>query len=101
VQVRQGKVQVGEREETGDDLACLFVQPRPGSDMASVGVVAGTGLAGMRLTDRLAYFVSGAGYPDCVVLGPEVLAQGSAGVRAAGVFGQDWGVTSGEFVWRK
>jgi hypothetical protein len=55
----------------------------------------------MRLTDRLGYFVSGVGYPDCVVVGPEVLSQGSAGVRVAGVFGLDWTVTAGEFVWRK
>jgi hypothetical protein len=55
----------------------------------------------LRLTDRLAYFVSGCGYPDCIVLGPEVLEKGSEGVRAAGFFGNDWRVTSGEFIWRK
>ena len=90
---------VGGRKEAGADLACLFLRPRPGSDRACVGVVGGTGLVGMRLTDRLPYFVSGVAYPDCIVLGPETLREGVAGVRVAGFFGLDWGVGSGEFVW--
>jgi pimeloyl-ACP methyl ester carboxylesterase len=101
VQVSRGIVQVGDRKETGDGLACLFLRPRPGSDKASVGVVSGSGIAGLRLTDRIPYFVSGCGYPDCLVLGPEVLIKGSEGVRAAGFFGNDWSVKTGEFVWRK
>jgi hypothetical protein len=100
VQVRRGVVKVGERKEMGDDLACLFVRPRPGSDRALVAAVSGSGLAGLRLTDRLGYFVSGCGYPDCLVLGPEVLTRGTEGVRAAGFFGIDWGLPSGEFQWR-
>jgi hypothetical protein len=100
VQVRRGSVQVGEREEKGDDLACLFVRPRPGSDRAAVAAVAGSGLPGLRLTERLPYFLSGAGYPDCLVLGPEALLRGAEGVRVAGFFGNDWGVSSGEFVGR-
>jgi hypothetical protein len=55
----------------------------------------------MRLTDRLPYFVSGVGYPDCIVLGTEMLARGFKGVRVAGFFGSDWGTNSGEFVWSK
>jgi dienelactone hydrolase len=100
VQVGRGSIHADGREETGEDLACLFLRPRPGSDRASVGVVTGTGLAGMRLTDRLTYFTSGVAYPDCIILGPDVLAAGNAGVRAAGFFGIDWSVDSGEFAWR-
>ena len=99
VQARRGSVRVGDRELTGADLACLFLQPRPGSDRALVGVVTGSGPAGMRLTDRLPYFLSGVAYPDCTVLGPECLSQGVAGVRAAGFFGEDWSVEKGEFAW--
>ena len=99
VQVHRGKIRVGEREETGDDLACLLVRPRPGSERALIGVVTGSGAAGMRLTDRLAYFVSGVGYPDCLVLGPETLTKGSEGVRAAGFFGPDWTIATGDFAW--
>ena len=68
VQVRRGQVRVGDRTESGDDLGVLMVYPRPGSDIATVGVVAGTGPVGMRLTSRLRYFISGIAYPDLVVL---------------------------------
>jgi poly(3-hydroxybutyrate) depolymerase len=100
-QVRRARVEIGDRVELGDDLGCLFVRPRPGSDIALVGVVSGSGVAGMRLTDRLPYFISGVAYPDCIVLGPETLDQGMAGVRAAGFFATDWGVASGQFAWSK
>jgi dienelactone hydrolase len=100
-QVERGRVRIGERELAGEALACLFIRPRPGSDRALVGVVSGSGIAGMRLTDRLPYFVSGVAYPDCTVIGPEMLAGSSAGLRAAGFFGNDWGVKSGEFAWRE
>ena len=100
VQVRPEGIRIGRRELPGDDLACLMIRPRPGSDRALVGAVAGTGLAGMRLADRLPYFVSGVAYPDCIVLGPDVLTGGVRGVRVAGYFGIDWSVESGEFAWR-
>jgi pimeloyl-ACP methyl ester carboxylesterase len=100
VQVRRGAIEIGPRRLAGDDLACLFLRPRPGSDSACVGAVAGSGPAGMRLADRLPYFVSGVSYPDCTVIAPEMLAKGTAGVRVAGFFGTDWTVEAGDFAWR-
>lgn len=100
VQVRRGQVTIGGRTLSGDDLACLFLRPRAGSDVACVGVVAGTGVAGMKLTDRLLYFLSGVAYPDCTVLGPDMLSDEARGVRAAGFFGNDWSVEQGDFAWR-
>lgn len=100
VQAHRGLVSVGAREDKGDDLGYLFVRPRPGSDVASIGVVGGTGVAGMRLTDRLPYVSSGTAYSDFVLFGPEVLSKGGAGVRGAGYFGLDWGVEKGEFAWK-
>jgi dienelactone hydrolase len=100
VQVRQGEIKLGTRSSTGEDQACLFVRPRPGSAVACVAAVSGTGIVGMRLTDRLPYFLSGVEYPDVTIIGSEMLKQGSKGVRAAGFFGLDWSVESGEFAWR-
>lgn len=100
VEVRRGHVRVGTRTETGDDLAVVTVHPRPGSDVALVGVVAGTGSAGMRLTNRLRWFVAGVVYPDLMILEPKVLSEGTAGVRAWGYFGLDWGTETGEIAWR-
>ncbi|MFL5342296.1 MAG: prolyl oligopeptidase family serine peptidase, partial [Gemmataceae bacterium] len=98
VRVTAGRAEVGGRKFEGDDLACLFVRPRAGSATASVGVVCGTGLAGMRTTERLQYFVSGVGLPDLLLLGADSLTKGPAGVRLAGFFGNDWSVEKGEWV---
>jgi dienelactone hydrolase len=100
VQVHRGEVKVGDRVSASADLACLFLRPRPGSNVACVGVVSGSGLTGMKLTDRLNYFLSGVGFPDCTVIGPEMLSEGVKGVRVAGFFGNDWSVAKGEFAWR-
>jgi hypothetical protein len=100
VQVRRGQVQIGQRTVSGDDLACLFLQPRPGSDRAAVGVVTGTGLVGLRLTQRLPYFTSGVAYPDCLLLRAQSQSEKGSGLLAAGYFSADWDVDSGEFAWR-
>jgi hypothetical protein len=99
VQVSRNKVRIGNHTLAGDDLACLFLRPRPGSAVACVGVVSGTGVPGMKLTDRLGYLRSGEAFPDCIVVGPEVLRDGVKGVRAAGFFGNDWSVDHGDFAW--
>lgn len=97
VQVSRDQVKIGERVLSENDLACLFLRPRPGSAIACVGVVSGSGIAGMKLASRLNYFLSGAAYPDCTVIGPEMLREGTKGVRVAGFFGNDWSVNQGDF----
>lgn len=99
VQVRRGEIQIGNRKTTGSNLACLLIRPRPGSDIASVGAVSGTGVVGMRVTDRRPYLSPGFAYPDCVVFSSDMLTQGSQGVVCAGFFGEDWRVETGEFEW--
>jgi dienelactone hydrolase len=101
VQVDRSAVRIGDRTIPGSDNACLFIQPRPGSEVASVGVVAGTGIAGSRATDRVPYQSSGTGYPDCLVLSAKAFSRGAAGILAAGFFGDDWSVNTGEFVYRE
>ncbi|MEW6198188.1 MAG: ChaN family lipoprotein [Planctomycetota bacterium] len=101
VSVRRDGVRIGDREITADDLAVLLVYPRPGSDRALVGVVGGTGPPGMRLTERLPYFVSGVAYPDWIVLGTDVLRDGTAGIRGAGFFSNDWQIDPAQSAWRE
>ncbi len=100
VQVHRGTLKAGEKELNGENIACLLVRPRAGSDRAVVAVVAGTGIAGMRLTDRLPYFTAGAGFPDCLVLSTDMLTKGMEGVLGGGFFGADWKLDTGEFLWR-
>jgi hypothetical protein len=100
VQVSRGKVRIGERTLPGDDLAGLFVRPRPGSDRACVAVLAGTGEAGTRLIEQLPIFVSGAGFPDWMVLSAAMLLDGEEGALAAGFFGEGWSLREDDSVFR-
>jgi dienelactone hydrolase len=99
VQVHRGRLVMGSRTWVGQDLGCLFVHPNPRDPKALVGVVAGSGISGMRVTERLPYFLSGAGFPDCLVIDKDLPALGAKGVRAAGFFGPDWQIETGEFAW--
>ncbi len=84
----RGELQLGGKKLTGEDLACLLVLPR--ADVSAldgefeVGVVGGTGLPGMRATERLAYFSAGTGFPDLLVLRARVWLEGPAAIKVAG-----------------
>jgi poly(3-hydroxybutyrate) depolymerase len=96
VAVSRDGVTVNDRVLPGDGLAVLAVRPRPGSDTASVGIVAGSGLAGCRLTDRRPALRPGIAYPDVMVFED----RGQATItRAAGFFDRDWSWRSGELIW--
>jgi len=99
VQVERGRVRIGQRELVGDDLACVLVRPRP-DGKGHVGVVAGSGMRGLRMTELIPYFVSGVGYPDCMVLRANGSGRLNQALVAAGYFGNDWGVELGEFAYR-
>jgi len=96
----RGRVRVGERVIDGDDLATLFIRPHPDSDVCSVGVVAGTGMPGLRGTNQAPYFMSGVHYPDWIVLDGSAKLLGVEGVVAAGYFAGDWSLGS-DNAWRE
>ena len=97
VQVGRERIAIGDVELKGADLGCNFIRPRPGSSIASVGVVAGTGIQGMKAANSNMYFISGSGYPDLLVFSVEMLDKHFDGVRAVGYFGPDWSIRFGEF----
>jgi hypothetical protein len=99
VQVRTGEIRVGKKKLKGNDLGVLLIRPRPGSDTACVGAVGGTGVSGMRLTDRRPYMHPGFAYPDLVLFRAGKLVQETDAVCGLGFFGLDWSVEGGEFVW--
>jgi poly(3-hydroxybutyrate) depolymerase len=101
LELRRAVLRFAGRELTEPDLALLMVYPRADSDVASVGIVGHTGIAGARATTFLPYFVSGVGYPDWTVLASDSLREGLAGVRGAGFFRSDWSMEAGaEGAWR-
>ena len=90
IELRNGALAIGDHTWTGDDLGCVFVYPRKGSDEHSVGVVGGTGLLGGRTLMQMPFFLSGAGFPDWLVVEDLMLDQGADGVVGAGFFGPEW-----------
>ncbi|MCZ6598447.1 MAG: prolyl oligopeptidase family serine peptidase, partial [Planctomycetota bacterium] len=92
VRVTRGRVRLGGEQWSEDGLGALFVYPRRDDPDALVVALASSSPRADRLAATLALFVSGAGYPDYVVFGSDVLAQGDGGVRAAGFFDREWGL---------
>jgi len=101
VDIRNGLARAAGKRWAGADTAAYFVRPRPASDVASVGVVAWTGKAGWTAASPAQYFISGAGFPDLLILSAESLRSGTAGVRAAGWFGDDGSLEKGDIVWNE
>ncbi|MCF0051911.1 prolyl oligopeptidase family serine peptidase [Dyadobacter sp. LJ53] len=97
VRVGKGKITVGEKQFSGD-LATYFIYPRPDSDIASVGVIAGTSKKGFQAANANQYFSGGSGFPDLMVFSADMLKNGMEEVKMAGFFGNDWSVEKGEFV---
>ncbi len=100
IQVRRDGVSIESHTFGGTDLASLFCRPRHGSDVACVAVVSGTGVEGDRMTDRIPYMTAGVAYPDCVVFGASNRSDPNSRILAAGYFGMDWSVATGDFVFR-
>ncbi len=98
VRVERGRFAMGDRTLEGNDLGVIAVRPRSGSNFATVGIVSGTGASGLRLTNRRPYLAPGIAYPDVTVFHDS--GEGEV-VAGAGFFGNDWAVSTGEFVWRR
>jgi len=90
IQLERNRVRVGNQQWQGDDLAAYFVWPINGSATASVAVVGGTGLKGMRAASANQYFAGASGFPDFMIFGLDMVRDGSRGVRMAGFFDNNW-----------
>ncbi|MBA4312862.1 MAG: alpha/beta hydrolase [Chlorobiaceae bacterium] len=100
VQVGNNFVTVGGKKIKGNQLGCIFVRPRKGTEKASVAVITGSGLVGMKLTTRIPYMNPGIGLPDFTLFNPQLITDGEKGIVGTGFFGLDWSVENGEFVWQ-
>lgn len=99
VQVSADAITIGQRTIPGSNLACLLLYPNPDAPDNLVAAVSGTGLPGMRLTERLPYLASGVGYPDVTVFSTDALRDPASGVKAAGFFDHRWSLEQADFVW--
>jgi len=98
IDVDRSRIVFGGKTVKRPDICCIFIRPRAGSEVASVGVVSGTGIEGLTLTHLVTYLEPGLGLPDLTAFNSDVLTKGDAGVMLTGFFGPDWSMKSGEFV---
>ena len=90
IQVTRGRIISGSQVFTGDDLAAYFIWPRGDSNIASVAVIAGTGITGMHAAEANQYFAAGSGFPDYVIFSAEMLKSGAEGIKATGFYTNKW-----------
>ena len=98
IQVLKGEIRMGDKVLKGNDLGTYFVYPRPDSPTASVGVVAVTGIEGMKATYPNDYISGITGFPDLLIFNVDILKEGIHGIRVSGFFGNDWSVENGCFI---
>jgi dienelactone hydrolase len=98
VQVDNKKVKFGNKEYKGGDITCLFIRPRKDSDVASVGVIAGTGIEGMKQANLALYHHPYISFPDVTIYNSGILKSDNDGVKLIGYFGNDWSIEKGEFL---
>lgn len=97
IKVNRNEISIGEKVIKGEDLAAYFIYPLSDSKTSSVGVVAGTGLSGMKAASQNRYFVSGSGFPDFLIFKTEMLRLGVKGVVSAGFFDNKWQLDKAEY----
>lgn len=96
IQASRGLLTIGRVRYTGDNIGAYFAWPRPDSPTASVAVITGTGLPGLKATDANQYFAGGSGFPDFMIFDLSMLRDGVKGIRQAGFFDNNWSLTNGE-----
>ena len=98
ISVSNKRFSINENSLAGDDLACYLVYPKKGTDNNLVGVIAGTGIEGMKLTYMRPFLKPGASFPDVTVFNSDILESDNSGIKAVGLYGLDWSVENGEFI---
>ena len=91
-------MKINDKVVSGEDLSCYFVYPRKGTKKNLVGVIAGTGIEGSKLTYMRPFLKPGASFPDVTVFNSKILTSKEDGLSAVGFFGLDWSVENGEFI---
>jgi hypothetical protein len=90
VRVERGKVQVGDKTYTGDDMGAYLVWPRQGSTVSSIAVIGGSGIKGMHAANANQYFAGGSGFPDFIIFSADMPLNGEKALKAAGFYNNQW-----------
>jgi len=98
VQVSADRIVFGEQIFRGDDLGTFFIYPHPDNDKSAIGIVAGTGVKGMKAVFANDYFSGITGFPDLLVFSADWIKDGPEKIIVSGFFGHDWSIDKGDFV---
>ena len=97
IQVTANKITADNLQFNGDDLATYFVWPQKDPALLT-GVVAATGVKGMKAAYANQYFAGGSGFPDFMIFSIDMLKDGSKAVKMAGFFDHQWKLSKDDFV---
>lgn len=97
IQVERNKITAAGKAWQGDDLASYLVWPIKGSSIASVAVIAGTGLRGMNAATANQYFAGASGFPDFMIFGIDLMQKGPSEVKMTGFYDNNWKLEGKDF----
>jgi hypothetical protein len=97
VVIKNGEILFGDNILKGDDMGAFYIYPRSGSNTASVGIIAGTGIKGMKAAFTNNYFAGFNGYPDLLIFDTGYIKEGVDGILVSGFFNNLWEIEKGNF----
>jgi pimeloyl-ACP methyl ester carboxylesterase len=100
IQVNNTEVKAGDAKWSGNDLAAYFIWPQKDPKLLT-GVVAATGVVGMKAAYANQYFAGGSGFPDFMIFNDDMLKGDDKAIKLAGFFDHQWKLTPEEYVLQK
>ncbi|HEY1870421.1 MAG TPA: alpha/beta hydrolase, partial [Chitinophagaceae bacterium] len=97
IQVYTNKITADSLHWNGDDLAAYFVWRQKDAALLT-GVVAATGVKGMKAAYANQYFAGGSGFPDFMIFSINMLKDGSDAIKMAGFFTNQWKISKEDIV---
>jgi len=89
IQVSNSQITTKQHVLKGDDLAAYYIWPQHDNKLL-IGVVASTGVKGMKAAYANQYFAGGSGFPDFMIFSSELPKEGSKGIKLAGFYDNKW-----------
>ncbi|MBL7697875.1 MAG: prolyl oligopeptidase family serine peptidase [Chitinophagaceae bacterium] len=97
IQLERNKITAAGKTFTGDAYGAYLVWPIKGSGVASVAVIAGSGLKGMNAANANQYFAGASGFPDFMIFEVDMVKTGPGGVKMAGFYDNNWELSGNDF----
>ncbi|KQR66906.1 prolyl oligopeptidase family serine peptidase [Pedobacter sp. Leaf176] len=89
IRVTNVQITVGGNTWKGDNLGAYYIWPQK-DNKHLIGVVASTGVTGMKSAYANQYFAGGSGFPDYMIFSSDLSKQGVKGIKLAGFYDNDW-----------